>query len=131
MNVVSMGFMLNPNAMSAAQKPKPVERFRMSEPATEPSSLRGCVSVSNNDLAYDFTRGRYLLAIFLRTEGIAMITLIARATTAIAIISVFVGIMPERVLRPVKMPMSSSRTTVITPCTASTALMMAVAVVLR
>ena len=46
-------------------------------------------------------------------------------------ISVLVGIMPDSVLRPVKMPISSSRMMVVPPCTAHTALMMAVAAVLR
>ncbi|KFI83480.1 hypothetical protein BPULL_1655 [Bifidobacterium pullorum] len=55
----------------------------------------------------------------------------SRATVAIAMISVFVGIMPESMLRPVKMPISSTIAMVVPPWIAQTALMMAVAAVLR
>ena len=37
------------------------------------------------------------------------------ATVAIAMISVFVGIMPESMLRPVKMPISSTIAMVVPP----------------
>ena len=53
------------------------------------------------------------------------------ATMAITMINVLVGIMPESVLRPVNTPMTNSNTIVVAPCTAQTALMMAVALVLR
>ena len=46
-------------------------------------------------------------------------------------ISVFVGIMPDKVLRPVNRPIVSSSTMVVPPCTAQTALITAVAAVLR
>ena len=53
------------------------------------------------------------------------------ATRAITMISVFVGIMPDKVLRPVNRPIVSSSTMVVPPCTAQTALITAVAAVLR
>ena len=75
--------------------------------------------------------GRYFSVTMCRTGGMAMAAEITNATMVITKISVLVGIMPDSVLRPVKMPISSSRMMVVPPCTAHTALMMAVAAVLR
>ena len=55
----------------------------------------------------------------------------ANATMAITMISVLVGIMPDNVLRPVNRPIVSNNTMVVPPCTAQTALITAVAAVLR
>ena len=52
---------------------------------------------------------------------------ITKATMAMAMIKVLVGTMPERVLRPEKMPMPSSSATVVSACETTTALIIAVA----
>lgn len=75
--------------------------------------------------------GRYFSVTMCRTGGMAMAAEITNATMVITKISVLVGIMPDSVLRPVKMPISSSRMMVVPALHRHTALMMAVAAVLR